>query len=473
MMAISLSVLLNSHAYAVTYYVDYAGGSDSNKGTSTSTPWKYAPGMSGVSGVPAGTTLSIGDTVILKGGVTWTYTSKIANLWVIPTSGITIKGGQRLDMPWGRGYPVLDASGTTSNMRSGIVINGKSNITIDGIKIYNTEYDPSGGSGISFSGVIKNLEVKNCYLDHTGDQSFKGGPANGSSHILIHDNITSNVGRLFIAVQDSTNVDDIQIYNNTFLGPGSWPGGLNGVHGDGIMIGSACTSANNCLTNLSIHHNKFSGDWAVGSTALIFLNNGTAAGKSQYGGNHVQIYNNQLTIDTDGVISPSLIYIWSKWNDVKIYNNTFGAYIASKPISSCLMINDYATNIQVYNNIFSGCTSAAISLGASDNYQSIKADYNFYSTDSVRLLNGWPGGKDCRTISACQAPPFNQELHGKYGDPMFLTLPNGTPGSGNWNILAFSPAVDAGVSLTSYFTNDINNTPRPQGYLWDIGAFEY
>lgn len=69
------------------YYIDYAGGSDSNNGTSKDTPWKHAPGMTGVTNnVGPGT---IDDNAgskcgsnpcnysntgfIFKGGVTWTH----------------------------------------------------------------------------------------------------------------------------------------------------------------------------------------------------------------------------------------------------------------------------------------------------------------------------------------------------------------------------------------------------------------
>lgn len=53
---------------AATYYIDYVGGSDSNNGTSTATPWKRHPYMSGWSGSYSH---QAGDRFIFKGGVTW------------------------------------------------------------------------------------------------------------------------------------------------------------------------------------------------------------------------------------------------------------------------------------------------------------------------------------------------------------------------------------------------------------------
>jgi len=56
-------------AWATVYYVDFEGGSDSQNGTSPSTPFKHCPGDNNATGNAAGTNLSPGDTVILKGGV--------------------------------------------------------------------------------------------------------------------------------------------------------------------------------------------------------------------------------------------------------------------------------------------------------------------------------------------------------------------------------------------------------------------
>lgn len=60
-----------SRSFADIYYVDYAGGSDSNPGTQADRPWKHSPGDANAKGLPAGVTLKPGDRVILKGGVTY------------------------------------------------------------------------------------------------------------------------------------------------------------------------------------------------------------------------------------------------------------------------------------------------------------------------------------------------------------------------------------------------------------------
>lgn len=55
----------------------------------------------------------------------------------------------------------------------------------------------------------------------------------------------------------------------------------------------------------------------------------------------------------------------------------------------------------------------------------------------------------------------------KNQDPLFLN-----PSAGNYKLRNGSPAIDAGLALSG-FSYDIERTPRPQGYGWDIGAYEF
>ena len=60
-----------SSVIAATVYVDYANGSNSNTGNSTTSPWKHCPGDSSASGNAASFTPSPGDTICFKGGVNY------------------------------------------------------------------------------------------------------------------------------------------------------------------------------------------------------------------------------------------------------------------------------------------------------------------------------------------------------------------------------------------------------------------
>src|ERR1039457_6529579 len=66
------SVGLGTAEAATTHYIA-ANGSDSNNGTSTTTPWLHAPGMPNCTGTCASYTPQAGDKFIFRGGDTWHF----------------------------------------------------------------------------------------------------------------------------------------------------------------------------------------------------------------------------------------------------------------------------------------------------------------------------------------------------------------------------------------------------------------
>lgn len=93
-----------AHAAAATYYVDFESGSDSNAGTSTSSPWKHSPGDSNATG-NANRSLTGGDTVIFKGGVIYRGEVTIYRKNGSADNPITLKGDG-----WGTQKAVFDGS---------------------------------------------------------------------------------------------------------------------------------------------------------------------------------------------------------------------------------------------------------------------------------------------------------------------------------------------------------------------------
>lgn len=281
---VTLFILFTSPVFAATtYYVDYASGADTNNGTATGTPWKYAPGMSGCASNCASASLASGDTVVLKGGVTWQYASHSDNLYTIGTSGITVQGGQQLGSPWGSGYPVLDGEGNTStSYRYGIFMQNKNNITIDGIKVINI-FDPNDsrkGFGIVIDGG-DTIEIKNCWIETKGLEglSVSAGAAN-VTHLLVHDNTFVDNARCTInsdgQVDVAYHIDDFQFYDNLYLG---FTSGAGGYHADGLMIqGNNVAAHGYGVRNTKIYRNKFYGQWGLGGTGVLFFSGCTSEG---------------------------------------------------------------------------------------------------------------------------------------------------------------------------------------------------
>lgn len=115
---------------ATDYYVDFVGGSDSNNGTSTATPWKHAPSDSNATGTAASTTLNAGDNINFKGGVSYlgSLTPTRNGSAGSPITWQTASG-------WGTGRAVIDgrvSAGVTNTV--GFDVNGKYN-TLNGLEI--------------------------------------------------------------------------------------------------------------------------------------------------------------------------------------------------------------------------------------------------------------------------------------------------------------------------------------------------
>ena len=116
------------------FYIDFAGGSDSNNGISKTTPWKRAPGMSGFAGSYS---LQDGDTFIFKGGVTWTGVYQ----WSV-SGGSSSMVTYSTDHTWYSGLswsqPVFDdQSAVPPTGPSGGMLNGSSYVTLNDLKFIN------------------------------------------------------------------------------------------------------------------------------------------------------------------------------------------------------------------------------------------------------------------------------------------------------------------------------------------------
>src|SRR5712664_501247 len=102
------------------FYVDFATGLNSNNGTSTSTPWKSAPGMNTASAC-GGATHSYspvpGDHFNFKGGVTWPKDCFPFNITNSGTSGSPMYWGVDLSYFTGGSFtrPIFDMANTTSS----------------------------------------------------------------------------------------------------------------------------------------------------------------------------------------------------------------------------------------------------------------------------------------------------------------------------------------------------------------------
>lgn len=132
--AFSLPVEPSGNAYR-TFYIDYNSGSDSNSGTSESSPWKHVPGSSAFTG---SYTHQRGDHFIFKGDVTWP-----ASEFPITDSSGGSSGNPDyfgVDPNWHAGSswsrPIFNASGASGSSCSPSFFNLSAQyIVVDGIEM--------------------------------------------------------------------------------------------------------------------------------------------------------------------------------------------------------------------------------------------------------------------------------------------------------------------------------------------------
>lgn len=468
-----------------TYYIDYGSGSDTNLGTSKAAPWKRAPGMAGFAGTYVH---NEGDTFVFKGGQTWPY--ETLPMYITKSGGAGNPDTYTSDTSWYSGSswtkPIFDGgqqypgSVTTLGLNSFLIGNnsspGYSNILVENLQVQNVGAPSDGsGTGIQFVGG-SSIEIRNVtFIPHSAQAfAYTNSTGGTTSHIYIHDNDISYAGRGVIYGWPGSLVDDVQVYNNNWLGLTNPYGAF---HGDGLMVGcpAYCTAdLGPTMTNISFHDNKFYGLWTGRATAQFYSNGNTS---------NTKVYNNIFSVENiacpSACISPAFLYFGKYDSNIYVYNNTFSS--DSDPgyghgtLSASITIGTAPSGtLVIKNNIFSGTGNDVIYTPA---FSSVDIDYNLHNPSTISGYGNWiwansPGTRPCNSLASCQADGF--ETHTTVsGDPKFVRIASDTIGSGDWHLTSASPALGKGVNLSGVFSADKDKKARPSSGSWDLGAYQY
>lgn len=212
-------ILLVPSGFATSFYIA-ANGSDSNNGTSESTPWLHAPGMPGVSGKPASYSPQPGDSIVLRGCDTWIFSGQ----WNIQSSGssgnLISYGG--LDQTWyntsvcpsGWNRPILSGGGTWPGSSNGTLFetNGKSYLNIEWMEFTGLYYSGAQATAIDLN-TGTNINVFDNYI-----HGWQIGTINGAAEFFGIYRTVANSG------------DQIQLYLNV----------IDGSDADANSQGSSC-----------------------------------------------------------------------------------------------------------------------------------------------------------------------------------------------------------------------------------------
>lgn len=526
-------VLLTLGASASTYYVDFEAGSDAAAGTSSGAAWKRCPGDTNATGVAGAATLSAGDVVLFKGGVS--YQSKI-RLAFSGSQGSPIVYRSGSADGFGSGNAVMDGGNENLDSRrfGFYATNGVANVQlrqfdltrfggVTNLSLYTTNTIPDtpgyavylvdatnvvvadclfselgvwtngppasttisygGGFGIYAAGV-SGLTVTNCEFTkmEKGIRISPGilGTRTLSTGITIQDCNFHNYMRWLIELSVSANgggisnavIEGCQFHDFTEYDNGNWLGGGPYPHTDGIMMGVTAYT-NRHFSGVIIRRNHFYQTATTGGgTSMIFL--------SGMGGD-VLIHNNLFQ---NVLHSGGSVYVQDGPNagdsplDLKVYNNTFhdnryAVYLYALSGPAYALTNH---TIRIKNNIFYKANSDAAMSVVMQNAASWpdEVDFNIYRT-------GRGDGLIARTVDpatyktlAEMRSDWGFESNGITEDPDFTDISGGLGASVLSNDLALlqgSPAIGAGTDLSASFTDDYAG--RTRFVPWDIGAYEY
>ena len=522
-------------AAAATFYVDFAAGADANAGTSTGAAFKHCPGDPKATSTAASTTLSAGDTVLFKGGITYLLTADYVS-W--PTAGIALSWSGTAGNPitydgnsagtWGTGKPIItDNHGTnrlaafyTATLRSNVVVRNFIIQEIGGSATpppdLGSAVAPNQGGGVGFGGGARNCTVQDCEFYELGyywnvkpmdDNALWGvGVEFSDSRDCVLTNCdfkkmgwgfyakaTTLLTNLTIAncrmsesikwrldlnnasggATGGITITNCDLFNCGEFGDGTWSGYGPWPHMDGIFLRSDNSTAY-YSTNADATGINFCGNrfWDTNQVTA----NGTAV-IYLAGGTSANIWNNTFvhTVKTRTVFIAGARGAPHTPQVARIYNNTFlQRYEKAIGVSQTIPMHTLDIRNNVFVDVENGSgANTLLHFEVADVATNLTVDYNFYcSSNTSGDYVVWTG-VGTGGITMLQAN--GQEAHGLASStPKLADISYGTGPQCNLNDLRLasnSPAIGAGLAFNSFFTGDKNGVTR--GAVWDMGAFEY
>jgi hypothetical protein len=517
LLALALGLLTAGSAAANTYYIA-ANGSDSNSGTSKSSPWAHAPGMKNCTGVCGSTNPQAGDSFIFRGGDNWHFANS----------------GQS---PYVGGSWVFNWSGNSSNCQ----LDPSSGSIEKGSCIY-IGVDQSWYSGSSWSRPQMNMDnplstgrPSSCSFDESqfGALWLRGA-------YLVLDNFEwfgecwnsgSNASPIASAVVTMFSTQT-QVTNNYFHG---WTYGSGSSDDEFVLIAYA-----GCVTSCIVDHNVFDGsDSSLGTTmgqasgkalgvgsdiasnVFYHISNGYVGGSATsihdnlfaymfepQGFVHGNIIEQQGAPPTGTYFYNNLMYMTNEGEGINIYTpsgypgyifnnvsflyraNVSGTqYVQGNNGANCFLLENTgssgARTFYIFNNTLEqGCSISQKNISLTQYFQNNHfVGYSPTSLSSVAAATMTDQGAEVYqsesaansqgyTPSNNYAPTGNSDATVSAGSNLAGSVCNG---------LANGPAATAcksaygGVTYNQQNHTAQDNTPvaRPSSGAWDAGAYQY
>jgi hypothetical protein len=470
-LSILLILFISLSIYPRKLYVDFAGGADASLGTSTGAAWKHHPYMQGWTG---SYTHAVGDSFILKGGVTWPNACFPMN---IATGGSsTPRDYYGIDKTWYTGgswaRPIFDMQGSqtaSTNRVLNLTIDAASNIYFDKIEITGFYWSgaQSWGNGvIVFYTRNKNLTFDSLYIHSWSHDTYANGTLDGM-HVFL--GYTSNPGDSNITIE---NCEMSGLPNGTTSGIGIYGGCscvqnclIHDMANGLIVIPGGTLAINSIVHNNTMYNLNESYDPTQHMNGYYIMGAGYC-------------YNNILHDVIGAGVMPYYIspgFGGTSEDNIYFYNNI--AYNISSNNAGMVIdceSGNYSGTVYVLNNICTGNNSGTgacltVVARATDTVNAAFIQNNHWITTSGSpvLYNSMPSYGMIKTVTINHNLTMTPTTATTQG---YIAGNNYAPTSGS------NSTVDAGTSeaaLSPVDTADILGVHRPQGAGWDIGPYEY
>jgi len=492
MLTLVICFLAGETAFATTYYIA-ANGSDSNNGTSKTTPWLHAPGMPNCAGTCASKTPQIGDQFIFRGGDSWHYntgTPLIGGTWSWTwsgSSGSPIYIG--VDQTWFSGAsftrPILNLDNPTSTslVASCSVHNYDGFTAVSMAPVNYVTFDDFEMLGFCTDGTSNsiyiyragtNIIVENCYL-HGWTET--GGTGHDAIFMFYGANAVTNTNNAIVGnVIDGS--DSFCTSSNNCIG---WTlyWDAPDVHKNVIRY---VANGFNCPGNLgTIHDNWFDHIYESIDSAV---HTGWIESCGDAPGQPIYIYNNLFTNNDAGV------GVWPEPNQANLYifNNVF-YHIGNA--TNCVMVDGQgiggmAVNVYLTNNTFDApCNIRFYGAHAGQEFKGTgifqNNHYIGYSTQqlsSTYTIDGGAAGTTTITDNGSHIFQSESAANVQGYTPSNYYAPTGGGGAtvgtgGNRTSSCSTYSADSALCSGTSAGMRIAVVPRPATGAWDAGAYEF
>lgn len=373
-------VTLSSLGVTNCYYIS-AAGSDSNNGTSESTPWLHAPGMSTCSSVCSSTVPTGGTGFIFRGGDSWHFGDSGASPYVggkSPGWNVTWSGSSGSPIYWG-----VDPNWFSGNSWSRPVMTGDNPTSSTGVAA--CTYDEAQYTGLNYGAQRYNTFDN---LEFTGF-CWHGNQSNSNEKICCLNIIYGGQNN---ATPSYNTLENLYIHgwtHQTFscsLSGGEPTGNCNGA--TAIALGSNSSYeqgdaiANNVIDGADTDQSSICalcfGGYDIHNNVIRYLANGVVTNNTHVFHDNIEEY---LLAAADGVSHTNAMKFNAEWAGTNaVYNNVYRYNWLSGACEVSQWFMPSSTDY-VFNNIQYG-------VGCIGNYFDLAATYGTGWTANI-FNNTW------------------------------------------------------------------------------------